>query len=96
MSLSLGPEILGHAALPGRGEDRLLSRITWSPDIFDGRPTIRGHRVPVLDVLSFLAAGGSPLVILQAYRGLEMDDIRACLVYARRVIASGRLDQAVS
>ena len=96
MALSLGPEILGHAALAGRGEDRLLSRITWNPAVLDGRPTVRGHVLAVLDVLSFLAADGSPQVLLQAYRGLEMDDIRACVVYARRVVACGRLDQAAS
>jgi uncharacterized protein (DUF433 family) len=39
-----------------------------------------------------LAAGDSPETILQGYPWLEMDDIRACLVYARRLVGRERVE----
>ena len=43
-------------------------------------------------VLGMLAAGDSPETILQGYSWLEMDDIRACLVYARRLVGRERTE----
>jgi uncharacterized protein (DUF433 family) len=39
-----------------------------------------------------LASGDSPDVILQGYPWLEREDIQACLVYARRLIAHERVE----
>jgi uncharacterized protein (DUF433 family) len=47
-----------------------------------GRPVIRGMRITVDDVLSWLAAGMSQKDVLDAYPELEAEDIRACLAYA--------------
>ncbi len=47
-----------------------------------GKPTIRGMRVTVYDVLSYLAAGMSHREILDDFPYLTEDDIRACLSYA--------------
>ena len=60
----------------------LLERITISPDVMHGRPTVRGMRVRVADVLALLAAGANESEILADYPYLESDDIRACLEYA--------------
>lgn len=60
----------------------LLERITISPDVMHGRPTVRGMRVRVADVLALLAAGASESEILADYPYLESDDIKACLEYA--------------
>jgi uncharacterized protein (DUF433 family) len=38
-------------------ENDLLSRITFNPDIFSGKPIIRGRRLAVEHVLGMLAAG---------------------------------------
>jgi len=65
-------------------EEDLLSRITVNPQIFAGKPIVRGRRLAVEHVLGMLAAGDSPEVILEGYPWLEPEDIRACLVYARR------------
>jgi uncharacterized protein (DUF433 family) len=46
----------------------------------------------VEQVLGMLAAGDSPETILQGYPWLEMDDIRACLVYARRLVGRERVE----
>ncbi len=59
-----------------------LSRITIVPAICGGRPTIRGMRIRVVDVLEMLAGGMTPTEILADFPYLESDDIRACLDFA--------------
>jgi uncharacterized protein (DUF433 family) len=59
-----------------------LDRITVDPEIFGGRPCIRGLRVRVKDILDLLAAGASPSEILRDFPYLESDDISAALEYA--------------
>ncbi len=67
-------------------ESKLLERITVDPDIFGGKPLIRGRRLAVEHVLGMLAVGDSPETILSGYPWLESEDIQACLIYARKVI----------
>jgi uncharacterized protein (DUF433 family) len=43
-------------------------------------------------VLGMLAAGDTPETILEGYPGLEAEDIQACLVYARRLVAHERIE----
>jgi uncharacterized protein (DUF433 family) len=66
--------------------DELLSRITTDPAILCGKPTIRGMRVSVEQVLNGLAAGVPPEDTLEDTPLLEPDDIRACLAYAADVM----------
>jgi uncharacterized protein (DUF433 family) len=73
-------------------ETILLERITVNPEIFGGKPIIRGRRLAVEHVLGMLAAGDSPEVILQGYPWLEAADIQACLVYARRLVSRERIE----
>lgn len=73
-------------------ERELLERITVNPKIFGGKPIIRGRRLAVEHVLAMLAAGDSSQNILQAYHWLEPEDIRACLVYARRLVGHERVE----
>lgn len=56
--------------------------ITIEPGKRSGKPTIRGLRITVYDVLSYLAAGMSVDEILGDFPVLTAEDIRACLVYA--------------
>jgi uncharacterized protein (DUF433 family) len=77
-------------------EDALLSRITVDPQIFGGKPIIRGRRLAVEHVLSMLAAGDDLETILQGYPWLEREDIQACLVYARRLVGHERVEPALS
>lgn len=62
--------------------DPLLSRITLEPGKRGGKPCIRGLRITVYDVLSYLAAGMSEGQILADFPSLVQEDIRACLAYA--------------
>jgi uncharacterized protein (DUF433 family) len=66
----------------------LLNRITFNPDIFGGKPIIRGRRLAVEHVLGQLAAGDSFEILLQGYPWLERGDILACLEYARATVGS--------
>jgi uncharacterized protein (DUF433 family) len=72
-------------------EAKLLERITISPQIFGGKPIIRGRRLAVEHVLGMLAAGDSPETILAGYSWLQAEDIQACLLYARRLVANERI-----
>ena len=69
----------------------LLSRITTRPDVFGGKPIIRDMRISVELVLSLLSQGVTPEDILDDYPDLEFEDIRACIAYARAVIAGDSL-----
>jgi uncharacterized protein (DUF433 family) len=62
----------------------LLERITVNPNQCGGRPCIRGMRIRVSDVLDLLAAGLSTEQVLEEMPDLEMDDLRATLLYAAR------------
>lgn len=69
-------------------EAKLLERIVVNPTIFGGKPIIRGHRLAVEHVLGMLAAGDTPETLVEAYPWLEYDDVRACLLYAQRVLTN--------
>ena len=60
----------------------LLGRITVVPGLMSGRPTIRGLRFPVGDLLELLASGMTEKEILEQHSILEKDDIAASLLYA--------------
>jgi uncharacterized protein (DUF433 family) len=66
-------------------EQELLARITVNPQIFAGKPIIRGRRLAVEQVLGMLAAGDTAETLLAAYPWLGAEDVRACLAYARRI-----------
>ncbi len=57
------------------------SRITIEPGKRGGRPCIRGMRITVYDVLSYLAAGMTVAEILDDFPYLTAEDIQACLAY---------------
>ena len=58
------------------------ARITVEPNKRGGRPCIRGMRITVFDVLSYLASGMSHAEILDDFPYLTQEDIQACLAYA--------------
>ena len=62
--------------------DTWRSRITIEPGKRGGRPCIRGMRITVYDVLSYLAAGMSVPEILDDFPYLTQEDIQACLAFA--------------
>ena len=57
-------------------------RIVMNPEIRFGKPTVRGTRLTVGDVLTYLAAGVKEDEILADFPQLTREDIRACLAFA--------------
>ncbi|HEX8568081.1 MAG TPA: DUF433 domain-containing protein [Pyrinomonadaceae bacterium] len=56
--------------------------ITIEPDKRSGKPSIRGTRMTVQDVLEYLAGGMSEAELLEEFPDLTAEDIRACFAYA--------------
>ncbi|HKO55559.1 MAG TPA: DUF433 domain-containing protein [Thermoanaerobaculia bacterium] len=56
--------------------------ITVEPGKRGGQPCVRGMRITVYDVLSYLASGMSETEILADFPYLTREDILACLSYA--------------
>jgi uncharacterized protein (DUF433 family) len=57
-------------------------RIVLDPEIRFGKPTVRGTRITVGDVLGYLASGMSEDQVLADIPQLSREDIRACLAFA--------------
>lgn len=66
-------------------ENDLLKRITARPDVFGGKPIIRGMRVAVEHILGMLTAGETAQVILQEYPFLEPSEGTLIAVMQRRM-----------
>ncbi|MCD6336018.1 MAG: DUF433 domain-containing protein [Candidatus Latescibacteria bacterium] len=73
-------------------EKKCLERITVNPQIFGGKPILRGRRLAVEHVLGMLAAGDTPETLLEGYPWLESEDIQACLIYAHRLVGHERVE----
>ena len=63
-------------------QQKLLERVTLIPDLLGGKPTIRGQRFLVSDVLELLSTGMSEEEILEEHPVLQKEDIQAALLYA--------------
>jgi uncharacterized protein (DUF433 family) len=65
-------------------ETELLKRITIISGLMGGKPTIRGMRFKVSDVLDYLSSGMTAEELLEDFPYLEKDDIKAALLYAAK------------
>jgi uncharacterized protein (DUF433 family) len=63
-------------------DEALLQRITLNPNVLTGKPVIRGTRLSVEFILGLLAHGTTTTEILEEYKGLALEDIQACLLFA--------------
>ncbi len=60
-----------------------IDRIELNPRVCNGKPVIRGTRIPVSVILEQIAEGESWADLLKGYPELEKNDIKAALLYAR-------------
>lgn len=67
-------------------KEDLIKRITQNPDICFGKPTVRNMRYPVEMILDLLSAGMTNEELLEDHSGLEEEDIKACLLFASKLI----------
>lgn len=65
----------------------ITGRIEINAGIMQGKPVIRGTRIPVELLLRKLADGATIHDLLDAYPRLASEDIRAALAYAADTIA---------
>jgi uncharacterized protein (DUF433 family) len=67
-----------------------FDRITINSEVMVGKPTIRGMRITVEQVLRSLAGGLSAKDLLDDYPELEEEDIRVALLYASELVGEER------
>ena len=60
-----------------------LDRIELDPRVCNGKPLIKGTRIPVSVILEQIAEGESLTSLLDGYPELIKEDIQAALLYAR-------------
>jgi uncharacterized protein (DUF433 family) len=58
------------------------NRISFQAGKRSGKPTIRGLRITVYDVLAMLAQGMTTEQVLEDFPELEKEDVMACLAFA--------------
>jgi uncharacterized protein (DUF433 family) len=61
----------------------LMDRIELNPRVCNGRPVIKGTRIPVTVILEQIAEGESWDALLAGYPELKKEDIQEALLYAR-------------
>jgi uncharacterized protein (DUF433 family) len=71
--------------------DSLRARITLDPRVLAGKPTIRGLRISVQQILRALAAGQTPADLMQEYPELEPEDFSSVLLYAAEAVDEQRV-----
>jgi uncharacterized protein (DUF433 family) len=62
-------------------------RIEINPAVMQGKPVIKGTRIPVELVLRKLGEGATESDLLDAYPDLTASDIRAAMTYAADALA---------
>jgi len=70
---------------------KIAERIEVDPNVLGGKPTIRGLRISVEQILKALAAGVPQEELLKEYPELEPEDIRATLAYAAELVAEEKV-----
>ncbi len=57
-------------------------RITVDPKICHGKPTIKGTRIMIANVLSLIAGGYDIEQVIEYYPELTKEDVKAAIAYA--------------
>ena len=60
-----------------------MDRIELNPKVCNGKPVIKGTRIPVSVILEQIADGETWDILLTGYPELTKKDIQAALLYAR-------------
>lgn len=71
--------------------ENLLSRITVNPKVMVGKPTIRGLRITVEQILRALAGGVTEEELLDEYPELQKEDFQAVFAYATGLVEMERV-----
>jgi len=60
-----------------------MDRIEFNPKVCNGKPVIKGTRLPISVIIEQIAQGESWDDILKGYPELKKEDIKAALLYVR-------------
>lgn len=71
----------------------VFDRIELNPRICNGKPVIKGTRIPISVILELIAEGKSWQAIHDGYPELTKDDIHAALHYAKAAIDHSELEE---
>jgi len=59
--------------------------VVSDPEVLQGKPHLKGTRIPVSLVLGYLAGGKTPAEVIREFPDLSDPQIAACLDYAREL-----------
>jgi len=76
-------------------QPKYQDRIIRNPDILVGKPVIKGTRIPVDLVLAKLTVNPNLEEIFTDYPRLTIEDVRACLEYARLLVEKEQVKNSV-
>lgn len=71
----------------------VFDRIEINPRVCNGKPVIKGTRIPISVILELIAEGKSWQAILDGYPELTRDDIYAALHYAKVALDHSELEE---
>lgn len=71
-----------------------IKRIELNPKVCNGKPVIKGTRIPVSVILGQIAAGESWDGIINGYPELSREDIQAAVLYASAMIEHSDVTEA--
>ncbi len=71
-----------------------IDRIVLNPKVCNGKPVIKGTRIPISVILDQIAAGESWDVIIRGYPELSREDIQAALLYASATVEHTEIVEA--
>ena len=71
----------------------MFTRITFDPNLYYGKPIIKGTRIPVYCILELIEEGFTfEQIIQENYPGITVDDIKECVQLATYLLK----DEAVN
>lgn len=76
-------------------QPKYQDRIVRNPEILVGKPVVKGTRIPVDLVLAKLAANPSLEELFADYPRLTIEDVQACLEYARLLVEKEQVRKGV-
>jgi uncharacterized protein (DUF433 family) len=65
---------------------KTIRQVVVNPDVCHGKPTLKGTRVMVSNVLSVLAGGYTIAQVAKYYPELSKEDVKAAIEYAAATI----------
>ena len=72
-------------------EQAIAERITVNPNVMMGKPTIRGLRITVEQILKALAVGIPIPELIEEYPELEAEDFQAIFLFTAELVGETKL-----